>query len=139
MADVDAAGLIYFAAPLPWAERLFNDWMADLGYGTSRLFASDLAYPVVDTHVEYRTALRLDDMMRLELTVSRMGTSSFTVRTRAIRESDAALCVQVELVHVFVTGLSSEPRPARLPGWLTSCLRGERRPGDPPEGDLRAV
>ena len=53
MSEVDGAGLIYFAAPMPWAERLFSDWLAELGHTTRALFESGAAYPVVETvHVD---------------------------------------------------------------------------------------
>lgn len=126
MAEVDAAGLIYFAAPMPWAERLFSDWLADLGYTTRALFQSGAAYPVVDAHVEYLAPLALDDVVRLELSAQRIGTKSFVLRTQAVRTRDAAVCVRVELVHVYVTGLGGDLQSATLPGWLTACLRGER-------------
>ena len=32
MADVDAAGIIYFASPLRWAEKLFTTWAHEMGH-----------------------------------------------------------------------------------------------------------
>jgi YbgC/YbaW family acyl-CoA thioester hydrolase len=126
MAEVDAAGLIYFAAPMPWAERVFSEWLADLGHTTRALFESGAAYPVVDAHVEYLAPLALDDVVRLELSARRIGTKSFVVRTQAVREQDETVCVRVELVHVYVTGLGGDLESTALPNWLTACLRGER-------------
>jgi YbgC/YbaW family acyl-CoA thioester hydrolase len=125
MSEVDGAGLIYFAAPMPWAERLFSDWLAELGHTTRSLFESGVAYPVVDAHVEYLSPLTLDDVIRLELTAPRIGTKSFVVRTQAIRTSDQRVCARVELVHVYVTGLGGDLKPTPLPGWLAAALHGE--------------
>jgi acyl-CoA thioesterase FadM len=34
MADTDAARVIFFGAPVLWAERLVTTWLADVGCGT---------------------------------------------------------------------------------------------------------
>ena len=139
MSEGDGAGLLYFAAPMPWAERLFSDWLAELGHTTRALFESGAAYPVVDAHVEYLAPLALDDVIRLELATRRIGTRSFVVRTQAIRSSDGTLCAQVELVQVYVTGLGGDLRPTPLPDWLTAALRGDPLPASADDGGPRGA
>jgi len=65
--DVDAAGIIYFASPLRWAERLCTHWIHSLGHPHRQLFSEGFATPVVNVTVDYRSHLSLDDEIRLEL------------------------------------------------------------------------
>jgi len=127
MADVDAAGIIYFGAPAPWAEGLFTDWLARLGHPISRLIAGDAACPVVESRISYKSPLRLDDVVDLELTARVLGHRSFTVGTRVVR--DGVLAVDIELVHVCITGLGSTPVSAPVPPWLREGLQGAARAG----------
>jgi acyl-CoA thioester hydrolase len=122
MADVDAAGIIYFGAAPPWAERLFTGWLADLGQPMSRLIADDRACPVVEARISYRAPLRLDDVVELELDARRIGERSFTVGTRVLL--DGELAVDIELVHVCITGLRSTPASVPVPDWLRRGLEG---------------
>ena len=37
MADVDAAGIIYYASPLRWAEVLLGDWLEQSGHSIAAM------------------------------------------------------------------------------------------------------
>jgi YbgC/YbaW family acyl-CoA thioester hydrolase len=137
MADVDAAGIIYFASPLRWAEKTYTQWIHDLGHPHRQLFSEGIATPAVNVNVDYRSHLSLDDEIRLELTAARIGTTSFTLRLEAFVEQygaprlgphDAAAAVEVRTTHVFSRYMHpSYDRDARtvkqpLPQWLRTAL-----------------
>lgn len=135
MASVDAAGIIYFAAPLPWAEGLFTDWLADHGHPMTRILAHGAAFPIVESQTSYRVPLRLDDLVDLELSAAAVGERSFTMRTRMSRATDGVVAVEVRLVHVFVSGLQAQMRATTIPPWLRSCLAaGEPADREGPDG-----
>ena len=125
--DADGGRLIYFAAPLRWSEAIWSDWLATTARPLSDLFVEGIGLPVVKTTTEFLRPVRQDQVIDLELSVVRLGTTSITLRTE-VRDADGALCVHVETVHVFVTGLHDAPSPAStpLPGWLRRPL--EDRP-----------
>jgi YbgC/YbaW family acyl-CoA thioester hydrolase len=142
MADVDAAGIIYFASPLRWAEKLYTHWMHGLGHSHRQLFSEEIATPAVNVTVDYRSHLGLDDEIRLELTAARIGTTSFTLRLEAFVEQyggptpqscDGAAAVQVRTTHVFSHYVHpSYDHDARtikqpLPEWLRSALEADYR------------
>jgi YbgC/YbaW family acyl-CoA thioester hydrolase len=147
MADVDAAGIIYFATPLRWAEKLYTHWIHGLGHPHRQMFSEGIATPAVNVIADYRSHLSLDDEIRLELTAARIGTTSFTLRLEAFverysgptpRPREATAAVDVRTTHVFSRythpsynhGARTVKQP--LPEWLRSALeigyRGQAAP-----------
>jgi YbgC/YbaW family acyl-CoA thioester hydrolase len=137
MADVDAAGIIYFATPLRWAEKLYSLWLHGLGHPHRQMFAEGIATPAVNVTADYRSHLSLDDEIRLELTTARIGTTSFTLRLEAFveryggpatRPRGAMAAVGVRTTHVFSRythpsyGDGARTEKQSLPQWLRSAL-----------------
>ena len=128
MADVDAAGIIYYASPLRWAEVLLGDWLEQSGHSIAAMLGAGEAIPVVGVEVRYRSPLSLDDHLRLGLSPQRIGTTSFTTRCDVwgLRAEDPA--VEVVVTHAF--GGYAPPRPGQgavvtkqaLPPWLRKAL-----------------
>jgi YbgC/YbaW family acyl-CoA thioester hydrolase len=142
MADVDAAGIIYFATPLRWAEKLYTHWIHGLGHPHRQLFSEGIATPAVNVTADYRSHLSLDDEIRLELTAARIGTTSFTLRLEAFVEEyggptprlrDAPAAVDVRTTHVFSRythpSYDHDARTVKqpLPEWLRSALEAGYR------------
>ena len=57
MADVDAAGIIYYASPLRWAEVLLGDWLEQTGHSIATMLGGNEAIPVVGP--SFRDATRV--------------------------------------------------------------------------------
>jgi YbgC/YbaW family acyl-CoA thioester hydrolase len=128
MADVDAAGIIYYASPLRWAEVLLGDWLEQSGHSIAGLLGANEAIPVVAVEVRYRAPLGLDDHLRLQLSAQRIGTTSFTTRCDVWGPHDGHPAVEVAVTHAF--GGYAPPRPGQgavvskraLPPWLRKAL-----------------
>lgn len=127
MADVDAAGIIYFATPLRWAERMSTGWLHATGHSLASLFASGVTIPAVAVHVDYRSHLKLDDPVRLELSADAVGTTSFTFRCDAFPGDSGTAAVRSRVTHVYTrftnpaiggAGATKEP----VPDWLRTAL-----------------
>lgn len=67
MGDVDAAGILYFAAPYRWLEELFTGWLKDAGHPVSAMLRSQVACPCVASAATYLAPLSLDDEITLTL------------------------------------------------------------------------
>lgn len=135
MADVDAAGIIYFASALRWAERLSTGWMRDSGHPYSRLFDDGIATPAVGATADYHSHISLDDAVRLELSVSHIGRTSFTFRTEAFVGNAELPAATVKITHVFAqythpsqNAGRAHSRPTPIPAWLRSALQTGHRP-----------
>jgi YbgC/YbaW family acyl-CoA thioester hydrolase len=132
MADVDAAGIIYYASPLRWAEMLLGDWLDQSGHSIAAMLDTGEAVPVVGVEVRYRAPLGLDDHLRLGLSPQRIGTTSFTTRCDAWGPRAGHSAVEVVVTHAFVS--YAPPRPGQgavvtkqsLPPWLRKALAAGR-------------
>lgn len=103
MADVDAAGIIYYATPLRWAERLTSAWLADIGLSIRRILAEGAGFPAVRTEVVYRRPLAVDDVVESSLALERVGRTSFTGLVQFRRDADGgAVAVEVRTVQTWV-------------------------------------
>ena len=128
MGDTDAAQIIYFGAPVGWAERLATSYLADIGVPTSAVLASGRGLPAVDLHVVYRRPLRLDEWVRGELRVQRRSARSITwrcdfypddqSRDDQSPDSQPELAVRVFLTQVSVRITDGQPSPVPLPAEL---------------------
>ena len=141
MADVDAAGIIYYASPLRWAEVLLGDWLEQTGHSIAAMLGRGEATPVAGVEVRYRAPLGLDDHLRLRLSAQRVGTTSFTTRCDVWGprgEEDPA--VEVAVTHAFVgyapprAGQSAVVTKQALPPWLRNALAAGGDSGGP--GDM---
>lgn len=122
MADTDAAQVIYFGAPLLWAERLVSTWLADVGCGTFDALANGYGLPAVRCEMEYASALRLDDRVQATLSVDTLSERSVTFRSEftKVGETSPAVIVRVKQVQAAVDG--SGLRSVRLLPKLAEAL-----------------
>lgn len=146
MADVDAAGILYYASPLRWTEALLGDWLDRSGRSISSMLAANEATPAVGVRVRYLAPLGLDDHCRLCLSAQRIGKTSFTIRCTAWAPGDERVAVEVEVTHAFVSyarqpGGGVALAKQALPPWLRQALEcdsqalTERLIGDGKRGD----
>lgn len=139
MADVDAAGILYYASPLRWMEMLIGEWLERSGHAISAMLRAGEAIPVVGAEARYRSPLILDDHCRLGLSVLRIGTSSFTVRCAATGPRGGEAAVEVDVTHAFASHAAPQPgggvamAKQPLPPWLRQALEADlgQVPGDP--------
>lgn len=138
-ADTDAAGIVYHAAYLTFAERARTEWMRLIGYPHARMMnpagqqdpEGDLGlriegavFAVRKVTLDYRRPARLDDLLEIRSRVARFGGASMTVRQDVCR-GDAVL-VEIELLMVCVNAAG---RPVRIPDQLRAAM------GHDPGGD----
>jgi acyl-CoA thioester hydrolase len=116
--DTDAAGIVYYANYLKFAERARSEWLRELGAEETRaLRASGLVFVVRRCAIDYRQPARLDDLLEVETHVT--GAAGATLDLLQIVRRGAA-----DLVAMTVTlaCVNSAGRPARLPAALRTAL-----------------
>lgn len=122
MGDTDAAQLIYFGAPLRWAERMLTGYLADSGTPTSRLLADGRGMPAVETAIRFHRPLRLDDQLRGELRVQHHSQRSITWRCDFFHQDQTSSAVDVVLTQVSVQLTEGTPAAVPLPDLLVEHL-----------------
>ena len=119
--DVDLAGVIYFANVLRIAHCANEAFLDSIHEGLSKLFATvDFITPIVHTECDYVRPIRMGDKLTIELTLGRIGKSSYTLHYLLLGE-DGELRAKVETVHVSVNKHSFEK--IMLPEKLIATLK----------------
>lgn len=130
MGDTDAAQLIYFGAPVRWAERLLSGYLADSGTPTSQLLLGGFGLPAVELSVRYRSPLRLDDEVRAELRVQSRSERAVTWQCAFFAADATDAAVTVVLTQVSVDLRDGTPTAIALPEQLLKNLTDHTEMGE---------
>lgn len=126
MADVDAAGILYFGAPYRWLEEAFTGWLSAIGHPLGVLLRSGTGCPCVTSATSYGVPLVLDDEISVRLRPSSLGRSAFSLTTEVTRLRDDALAVRSTAWHVWsdFDGAADPPvvTPTSVPDWLREAF-----------------
>ena len=126
-ADTDAGGVVYHAHYLNYFERGRTEFMRQRGLSVIELHEQGCIFPVVHLEINYRLPARLDDLLRVETKLLKIGKTSFTMEQKIIRLDDGKTLVESMVTLVCVgpgmkaKRLPEELRQAALPEVLP-CL-----------------
>jgi acyl-CoA thioester hydrolase len=101
--DTDAAGIVYHAAYLQFAERARTEMLRCLGFDHASLRARfGLVFTVRRCVIDYRAPARLDDLLELETGLVRLGGASVDLEQRVLREGRllTALALRLALLDL---------------------------------------
>jgi acyl-CoA thioester hydrolase len=124
-ADVDIAGIMYFAAYWRFAERAEMDMFRDLGFPYNTVFDDlDFWLPRVHAEAQYHAPALMDDWLRMRTHIEKVGASSVkwitVVFNERTGEPGAALHLTVACMDRKTK--KSRPLPEPLRGALRACL-----------------
>lgn len=123
--DTDAAGIVYYANYLKFAERARTEMMRDLGADHSELHRqTGLAFVVKRCVVDYRYPARLDEMLDVQTLIGRVRGASLDLTQRIFRSDLLLVSIEVKLALV-----DESLRAARLPPVLIAALTPQYRVG----------
>jgi acyl-CoA thioester hydrolase len=117
--DTDAAGIVYHAAYLEFAERARTEMLRclDLDHASLR-DRFGVAFTVRRLAIDYRVPARLDDLLEIETRLVRLGGASVDLAQRVLRDAQLLAALDLRLA-LLDAGL----RAARLPRRLMGALR----------------
>ena len=122
--DTDAAGMVYHANYLKFAERGRSEMLRSLGFGHRRLGAEDgVGFAVRRCSVDYLAPARLEDALTVDTTLAGIGAATLTVRQQIRR--DGQLLVDIDML---VACIGRDGRPRRLPSALRAALAEPHAP-----------
>ena len=124
-ADVDVAGIMYFAAYSRFAEYAEMQLFADLGFPYESVF-TEYAFWLPRVHVEakYRAPALMSDWLRMRTHVERVGSSSLRWKTLFVNErsGDPGAEMNVIVVAIDAETKKSRPIPEPLRAALLACV-----------------
>jgi acyl-CoA thioester hydrolase len=116
--DTDAAGIVYYANYLKFAERGRTEMIRELGFAHSQVRQdTGTIFTVRRVSADYRLPARLDDALTVETRVN--GIAGATIDLDQQVRRDGTLLV-VLLVQVACVG--ADGRPRRVPAGLRALL-----------------
>src|SRR5580765_3022133 len=120
--DVDLAGIIFYGSYVRLFEIAETELFRAAGLPFSRLFEDfDLWLPRAALHFEFRRPARLDDMLDIEMWVSRIGTSSLRLQFEVYRSAPERE-LTAEGYAVLVTVRRGELKPIPVPAEVVAAL-----------------
>ena len=125
--DTDAAGIVYHANFLRFAERARTEMLRSLGFGQRRLREeAGVGFAVRRCCAEYLRPARLDDALAVETRVAAVGAATMSLEQRIERDGDTLV-----RLDVLVACIGREGRPRRVPAALRAALDVARAPAPP--------
>ena len=122
--DTDAGGVVYHARYLNFFERARTEMLRDLGVSQTELKENHgLIWVVIDVHVAYAQAAKLDDELLVSCELAWVKGVRQGFRQRMTRTSDGALVATAEVVAVLLRADSL--KPARVPPWIKKVLTND--------------
>ena len=121
--DTDAAGIVYYANYLKYAERARTEMLRSIGVEQGRLRdETSMVFVMREGEVKYRRPARLDDALMVETALVELGAASVRMR-QIIRRPKDGTSEEVAwfMAHVACTGLDG--KPMRMPEHLRAALQ----------------
>jgi acyl-CoA thioester hydrolase len=120
--DTDAAGIVYYANYLKYAERARTEMLRSIGIEQTRLReAVGMVFVMREGEVKYRRPARLDNALTVETALVDLGAASLRMR-QVIKRPKAGASEELVwfMAHVACTNL--EGKPMRMPAHLRHAL-----------------
>mgnify|MGYP001348200105 CR=1 FL=1 len=117
--DTDAAGVVYHASFLRFADRARTEMLRDLGAtGVAPMANEGLGFVVRHCSADFLKPGRLNDLLEVHSRFLEVGGASVTAAQTVKWDGADLVCMQLTLVCTTPAG-----RPARLPPELWTLLR----------------
>ena len=117
-AECDPQGVVFNAHYLAYLDVGMTElWRAAFG-SYQAMLDRGIDMVVVESRLSFHAPARFDDELRLEIAVSRLGSTSISTDHRVVRGGD--LIAQADLHHVFVDRQTLGK--TEIPDWLRTPL-----------------
>ncbi|NKB48899.1 MAG: tol-pal system-associated acyl-CoA thioesterase [Alphaproteobacteria bacterium] len=114
--DTDAAGIVYYANYLRFAERARTEMIRCLGVEHRQLMAdAGMAFAVRSCAAEYLQPARLDDKIAVRTRINAVGGASLKLTQRVMRLDDAQSETELVELKVRLACIDNNQQPARMP------------------------
>ncbi len=118
--DTDAAGLVYYANYLRFAERGRTEFLREAGFNHHQVLKEFNLYLVVRrAEVDYLSPARLDDLLDIQTEIGEVRSASLTMKQIISCEGKNLAQISVVLVSINPCG-----KPVRMPPQLRQILGG---------------
>ncbi len=118
--DIDAAGIVFFAHLFRYAHESYEQFMSAHDHSLADILQNgEYLLPLVHAEADYRQPLHHNEAITIELSVKKLGESSFTLQYHC-RDSKGKVRAVIETVHVTLD--ASQKKPIPIPDSLRTVL-----------------
>jgi YbgC/YbaW family acyl-CoA thioester hydrolase len=118
--DIDAAGIVFFAHLFRYAHEAYEQFMLTHGHSLADILKQgEYLLPLVHAEADYKQPLHLNEDIIIELSVKKLGDSSFTLQYHYLDNTNEVRAI-VETVHVALNASQHKPMP--IPDSLRAAL-----------------
>ena len=117
--DTDASQRIHYTAMFRHFEAAEQEFLREMGCPYSDPVFRDVSFPRVHVECDFTSEIRYDDVITIELTVERVGTSSFTLFFHVTVDARPVAKGKITVVSID----RKTQKACRLPDRLVDVLR----------------
>lgn len=118
--DTDAGGIVYYANYLKFFERARTEWLRAIGVDQHALLQQhDAMFVVKNVTAEYHAPAKLDDVLKLTLSIEKLGRASLQFVQQAWSGEQL-----LNTARVKVGCVDSALRPRAVPDVVAARMRG---------------
>jgi len=100
-AETDQMGVVYYSNYLVWFEMARTEFFRSLGLDYAKMEKEkNIFLPVVESYCRYRSPLKYDDMVAVEVWIKEMGSSRLTFEYEVKRGAEAVTTGYTK--HAFI-------------------------------------
>ncbi len=119
--DTDAAGVVYYANYLKFAERARTDALRECGIHQKQLLDEQgLGFVVSRAAIDFKQGARLDDVIDVRIPSATIGKVKIEM-TQEIWRDDSLLAS----IDVVIAMVNSDFKPARIPDKIRDALQNK--------------
>lgn len=112
--ETDPQGYVFNSRYLEFVDVGMVEFLKSLGYPYDDLNAAGADPSVVRAEVDFRKPAHFDDLLDVRVVCTRVGTSSFRLRTTITRGADLIAIARLVYVNVEPAAEAARPLPAEL-------------------------
>ncbi len=121
--DTDAAGIVYYANYLKFAERARTEMIRSLGFEHRQSMAeTGLGFAVRRCTAEYLLPARLDDEIAVRSRIDAVGGASLDMTQRIVLLGEGGAETDLVELNIRLACLDKNHRPARMPADLRGAV-----------------
>jgi acyl-CoA thioester hydrolase len=121
--DTDAAGVVYYANYLKYAERGRTEALRELGIEQRALAAHDgIQFVVRRVSADFRAPARLDNVLEVVTQAASISGATITMEQTISRGGETLVTLSVDICAVVADGARAG-RPVRVPASIAERLR----------------
>ncbi|HET7531368.1 MAG TPA: thioesterase family protein [Mycobacteriales bacterium] len=117
--EVDLQGVVFNMWYLAWFDTAMTAYLAELGFPYGAMQQTGWDVQLVHTELDWRGGARFDEEVGVEVSTDRVGTTSFTLAFRVLRDGEEIVTARTVYVVVGVDGSGKRPVPDELREALT--------------------